>query len=252
MIYGSAVKKSAVWTCYDAKLLHEIIRINVLLISLSHLFLLPFSPFLPPLRHLILCGPPSLFLSPIPCPFIITPSLPLVSWLAGSRWRGREGGRDVGKEGWRIGGVGGLLSSVPLFIPSQCRQTVCFHTSHSQTVHGSVSVGRCGFLRLTWRMKCLVLENKSNIAHSLIYLQRPTTNCPVILNMCNTLFWALFECTMTRWCHSHACCDNQSHSWDLAACSNSTVGYNVQQTLQWFCYLLIMFAKLCQISLMPI
>lgn len=104
MIYSSTVKKSAVWTCYDAKLLHEIIRINVLLISLSHLFLLPFSPFLPPLRHLTLCGPPSFFLSPIPCPFIITPSLPLVSWLTGSRWRGREGGRDVEKEGWKGGG----------------------------------------------------------------------------------------------------------------------------------------------------
>lgn len=81
----------------------------MLLISLSHLFLLPFSPFLPPLRHLTLCGPPSLFLSPIPCPFIITPSLPLVSWLAGSRWRGREGGRDAGKEGWRREGGRGVV-----------------------------------------------------------------------------------------------------------------------------------------------
>lgn len=54
----------------------------------------------------------SLSLSPIPCPFIITPSLPLVSWLAGSRWRGRKGGRDVGKDGWRqglkTGGEGGV------------------------------------------------------------------------------------------------------------------------------------------------
>lgn len=131
--------------------------INFLVSSFSS----PFFPFPPPSPSSNPLRPPP-FLSPIPCPFIITPSLPLVSWLAGSRWRGREGGRDVGKEGWRMWGRDGgeewgrgLLSSVPLFIPSQCRQTVCFHISHSQTVHGSVSVGRCWLLRLTWRMKCL-------------------------------------------------------------------------------------------------
>lgn len=71
-----------------------------------------------------LWSPFSLFL--VPCPFIIAPSLPLVSRLAGSRWWGREGGRDVGKDGWRreVGledrrGGWGVLSSVPMFIPSQ-------------------------------------------------------------------------------------------------------------------------------------
>lgn len=63
---------------------------------------------------------------PVPCPFIIAPSLPLVSRLAGSRWWGREGGRDVGEDGWREGwktGGGDVLSSVPMFIPSQHRPT---------------------------------------------------------------------------------------------------------------------------------
>lgn len=63
---------------------------------------------------------------PVPCPFIIAPSLPLVSRLAGSRWWGREGGRDVGEDGWREGwktGGGDVLSSVPMFIPSQRRPT---------------------------------------------------------------------------------------------------------------------------------
>lgn len=59
-------------------------------------------PLPSPLLHLALCGPLSLS-PPVPCPFIIAPSLPLVSRLAGSRWRGREGGRDVGRDGWREG-----------------------------------------------------------------------------------------------------------------------------------------------------
>lgn len=87
-----------------------------------------FPSLLSPLLHLALCGPLSRSLSPVPCPFIIAPSLPLVSRLAGSRWRGREGGRDVGKDGWREGwktGGGDVLSSVPMFIPSQCRPTSC-------------------------------------------------------------------------------------------------------------------------------
>lgn len=40
----------------------------------------------PILLHPALCGPLALSRSSFPCPFIITPFLPLVSQLTGSRW----------------------------------------------------------------------------------------------------------------------------------------------------------------------
>lgn len=64
--------------------------------AIPHLYILPSSPSSSPSSSPLWSS-----LSPLPCPFIITPSLPLVSWLAGSRWRGRKGGRDVGKDGCR-------------------------------------------------------------------------------------------------------------------------------------------------------